>query len=299
MSSVRSEEVYLASSPAPPRRTGVARALRRLARNPGALVGAVILTVLLVVALLAPIIVLYDPNQQSVGVPLAPPAVAHPMGTDRYGRDMLSRIIVGSRLSLPIGLLAVSFALVAGTLLGLVTGYFGGRIDSIGTKVIDIMLGFPPIMLALLIIAILGIGISNVILAVGIGGIPRFARIVRGATISTRENMYVEAARAMGASSPRLILGHILPNVSAPIIVLATLYIGRAILESSALGFLGMGVQPPTPEWGSMLSEGREFMRHAPWLMVFPGVVLFLTVVSINLLGDYLRHVLDPRLRGT
>lgn len=270
-----------------------------MVRNPGASTGAVVLVLLLIVALLAPILTPYDPNQVSVGPALDPPGRAHPMGTDRYGRDMLSRIIVGSRLSLPIGLLAVSFALVVGTLAGLVTGYFGGRADSIGTKAIDIMLGFPPIMLALLIIAVLGIGISNVIVAVGIGGIPRFARIVRGATISARENVYVEAARAMGAGPTRLIVGHILPNVSAPIIVLATLYIGRAILESSALGFLGMGVQPPTPEWGSMLSEGREFMRHAWWVMVFPGMVLFLTVVSINLLGDYLRQVLDPRLRGT
>jgi len=281
------------------RRSGLRRAWRRLARNPGALAGACMLTLLLVVAMLAPLLTPYDPNQFSVGASLGPPGRAHPMGTDRYGRDMLSRIVLGARLSLPIGLLAVSFALVAGTLLGLVTGYFGGRIDSFGTKLIDIMLGFPPIMLALLIIAILGIGISNVILAVGIAGIPRFARIVRGATISAKENVYVEAARAMGATAPRLLLGHILPNVSAPIIVLATLYIGRAILESSALGFLGMGVQPPTPEWGSMLSEGREFMRHAWWLMVFPGAVLFLTVISVNLLGDYLREVLDPRLKGT
>lgn len=275
------------------------RALRGLARHPGALAGACVLTLLLLTALAAPVLVPYDPSQQSVGAQLGPPDRSHPFGTDRYGRDMLSRIVAGARLSLPIGLLAVSFALVVGTALGLVTGYFGGRIDSLGTKVIDILLGFPPIMLALLIIAVLGIGISNVVLAVGIAGIPRFARIVRGATISARENVYVEAARALGASAPRLILGHILPNVTAPIIVLATLYIGRAILESSALGFLGMGVQPPTPEWGSMLSEGREFMRHAWWLMVFPGVALFLTVISINLLGDYLRQVLDPRLRGT
>ncbi len=277
----------------------LSHAWRRFLRNPGAVGGAVVLVLLLVVAVLAPLVTPYDPNAQSVGAPLAPPDRAHLLGTDRYGRDMLSRILAGSRLSLPIGLLAVSFALVFGTSLGLVTGYFGGRVDAFGTKAIDIMLGFPPIMLALLIIAISGIGISNVIFAVGIGGIPRFARIVRGATISARENVYVEAARAMGASAPRLILGHILPNVSAPIIVLATLYIGRAILESSALGFLGMGVQPPTPEWGSMLSEGREFMRHAWWVMVFPGAVLFLTVVSINLLGDYLREILDPRLKGT
>jgi len=282
----------------PPSRGGVLRSLRKLSRNPGAFVGAWVLLVLLVAAAAGRSLAPYDPNQTSVGAQLGAPERAHPLGTDRYGRDMLSRILAGARLSLPIGLLAVSFAMVFGTLLGLVTGYFGGRVDALGTKVIDIMLGFPPIMLALLIIAILGIGISNVVLAVGIGAVPRFARIVRGATISARENVYVEAARAIGAGPARLLIGHILPNVAAPIIVLATLYTGRAILESSALGFLGMGVQPPTPEWGSMLSEGREFMRHAWWLMVFPGTALFLTVVSINLLGDFLRQVLDPRLRG-
>ncbi len=279
--------------------SGYRMAWKRLLRNPGALVGGCVLTVLLLLAVIAPAVSPYDPNQHNVGPPLAAPDRAHPMGTDRYGRDVLSRILLGARLSLPIGLLAVSLALVTGTALGLVTGYFGGRVDSIGTKAIDIMLGFPPIMLALLIIAILGVGISNVVLAVGIGGIPRFARIVRGATIAAREHVYVEAARALGASASRLIFGHLLPNVSAPIIVLATLYIGRAILETSALGFLGMGVQPPTPEWGTLLSEGREFMRHAWWLMVFPGMALFLTVVSINLLGDHLREVLDPRLKGT
>ncbi|MDR7417369.1 MAG: ABC transporter permease [Armatimonadota bacterium] len=279
--------------------SGFGRSLRRLSRNPGAMAGACVLTALLLVAAAGSVLAPYDPTATGVGVALGAPDRDHLFGTDRYGRDLLSRIMVGARLSLPIGLLAVSFAALFGTLLGLATGYFGGRVDSLGSKLIDIMLGFPPIMLALLIIAVLGIGMVNVVVAVGIGGIPRFARIVRGATISARENVYVEAARAVGMSAWRLLFRHILPNVAAPIIVLATLYTGRAILESSALGFLGMGVQPPTPEWGSMLSEGREFMRHAWWLMVFPGVSLFLTVVSINLLGDFLREVLDPRLRGT
>jgi len=175
----------------------LSHAWRRFLRNPGAVGGAIVLVLLLAVAVLAPLVTPYDPNAQPVGAPLAPPDRAHLLGTDRYGRDMLSRILAGSRLSLPIGLLAVSFALVLGTSLGLVTGYFGGRVDAFGTKAIDIMLGFPPIMLALLIIAISGIGISNVIFAVGIGGIPRFARIVRGATISARENVYVEALAPM------------------------------------------------------------------------------------------------------
>ena len=167
-----------------------------------------------------------------------------------------------------------------------------------GSGVIDILLGFPPIMLALLIIAVLGVGIQNVVIAVGVGGIPRFARIVRGTAIAIREHTYIEAGRAMGAGAARLIRRHVLPNALPPIIVLATLYVGSAILDTASLGFLGLGVQPPTPEWGTMLSEGREFMRYAPWLMVFPGMLVFVTVVAINLVGDYLRAVLDPRLKG-
>jgi peptide/nickel transport system permease protein len=270
---------------------------RRLSHSPAALASTMVLVLLLLAALLAPVLAPYEPAQVSTGAPLEPPGTHHLFGTDRYGRDLLSRILYGARLSLPIGLAAVGFAMVSGSLLGLVTGFAGRWVDDVGSKVIDIMLGFPPIMLALLIIAVLGIGLVNVVLAVGIAGTPRFARIVRGSTIAVRENDYVEAARALGISNTRILFRHILPNVQGPIIVLATLYLGRAILESSALGFLGMGVQPPTPEWGTMLSEGREFMRYAPWLMIFPGLALFVTVVSINLLGDWLREVLDPRLR--
>jgi len=271
---------------------------RRLLRTPIAGASATVLVLLLAAAAFAPLLARYDPAATAAGPALTAPGGAYPFGTDRYGRDVFSRIVHGARVSLPIGLAAVVLSTVAGSLLGLAMGFFGGRFDAVGSRAIDIMLGFPPIMLALLIIAVLGIGITNVILAVGISGTPRFARIVRGATIGVRENVYVEAARALGGSSPRVLLRHVLPNVHGPIIVLATLFVGRAILETSSLGFLGLGVQPPIPEWGTMLSEGREFMRHAPWLMIFPGAVLFLTVVSINLLGDFLREILDPRLRG-
>jgi ABC-type dipeptide/oligopeptide/nickel transport system permease subunit len=272
--------------------------LRRLPRSPAAFVAGLVLILSILGAVGAPIVARFTPDQISAGPALEAPTRGHPFGTDQHGRDVFSRILYGARLSLPVGLAAVGFAAVCGSALGLATGFYGGAVDSLGRKVIDIWLGFPEIMLALLIIAILGIGIRNVILAVGLSGTPRFARIVRGSTMAIRETAYVEAIRASGASSSRIVFRHILPNVRALIIVMATLYLGRAVLESAALGFLGMGVQPPSPEWGTMLSEGREFMRYAPWLMLIPGGVLFLTVVSVNLLGDYMRQLLDPRLRG-
>ena len=249
-------------------------------------------------AIFAPAIRPYDPTQMNTGPALAAPSAAHLFGTDRYGRDVLSRILYGARVSLPIGASAVVFSSAVGSLLGLAAGFFGGRIDSVGSGVVDIMLGFPPIMLALLIIAVFGVGLQNVVVAVGVGGVPRFARVVRGTTLSVREHVYIEATRATGAGLWRTLLRHVRPNVLPPIVVLATLYMGSAILDTSSLGFLGLGVQPPAPEWGTMLSEGRDFMRFAPWLMFFPGVMVFIAVVAINLLGDYLRAVLDPRLRG-
>lgn len=280
------------------RRRGVWHGLGRLPRSPAAFAAVIVLILSVLGAIGAPIVTKFGPDQVSAGPSLEAPSRAHPFGTDQHGRDVLTRVLHGARLSLPVGLAAVGFSMVCGSALGLATGFYGGTVDNIGRRVIDIWLGFPEIMLALLIIAVLGIGISNVILAVGLSGAPRFARIVRGSTLTIRETAYVEAIRASGATSSRIVLRHILPNVRALIIVMATLYLGRAVLESAALGFLGMGVQPPSPEWGTMLSEGREFMRYAPWLMLIPGTVLFLTVVSVNLLGDYLRHVLDPRLRG-
>ena len=270
--------------------------LRRLVRSPAALVSAVVLAVSVATAVVAPHLAPHGPDDVSVGSPLTPPGPGLLLGTDQHGRDVLSRILYGARLSLPVGLSAVAFSMALGSTMGLSTGFLGGRVDAMGRRVIDIWLGFPEIMLALLIIAVLGIGMTNVVLAVGISGTPRFARVVRGSTLVVRESAYVEAARAAGATNFRIIVGHILPNVQASIVVLATLYLGRAILESAALGFLGMGVQPPNPEWGTMLSEGREFMRYAPWLMVAPGAMLFVTVVSVNLLGDFLREILDPRL---
>jgi peptide/nickel transport system permease protein len=284
--------------PASGDRKPLLRRVGRAGRYPVTSLAAAILVVFSLAAALAPSLSPYDPSAMATGPALAPPGPSHPFGTDRYGRDVLSRILHGARISLPIGVLAVSFSAVLGSVLGLAAGFLGGRVDAVGSGLIDIMLGFPPIMLALLIIAVLGIGIQNVVIAVGVGGIPRFARVVRGTAISIRENVYIEAGRALGASVGRLIVRHVLRNAMPPIIVLATLYIGSAILDTSSLGFLGLGVQPPLPEWGTMLSEGREFLRYAPWLMFFPGMMVFVTVVAINLVGDHLRAALDPRLRG-
>ena len=278
-------------------RRGILAALSRARRYPVASLAGLALFVVAAAAALAPAASPYDPSAMATGPALSPPGGPHLFGTDRYGRDVLSRVLYGARISMPVGLLAVSFSAVTGSLLGLATGFFRGSVDTVGSGVIDIMLGFPPIMLALLVIAVLGVGLQNVVIAVGVGGIPRFARIVRGTALAIRENVYIEAGYALGASRARLILRHVLPNAMPPIIVLATLYIGSAILDTSSLGFLGLGVQPPTPEWGTMLSEGREFMRYAPWLMFFPGMMVFVTVVAINLVGDHLRAALDPRLQ--
>ncbi len=277
---------------------GRRRRLTHVHRYPLAMFATAVLGMVVVAAMLAPVLSPYDPSAMATGPALSPPGPAHWFGTDRYGRDLFSRLLFGARISLPIGVMAVSVSVVLGSFLGLAAGFLGGRVDTVGSGVIDIMLGFPPIMLALLIIAVLGVGIQNVVIAIGVAGIPRFARIVRGTALAIREHTYIEAGRAIGASAARLIRRHVLPNALPPIIVLATLYVGSAILDTSSLGFLGLGVQPPTPEWGTMLSEGREFMRYAPWLMLFPGLLVFVTVVAINLVGDYLRAVLDPRLKG-
>jgi peptide/nickel transport system permease protein len=270
---------------------------RLLGKNLTALFSVCVLLSVVGAAFLAPALAPYAPDQFAAGPSLAPPSIDHLFGTDRYGRDVLSRILFGARLSLPVGGLVVMISVILGSLLGMVTGFVGRRVDAIGLRIIDIWLGFPSIMLALLVIAVLGIGIRSVVLAAGVAGIPGFARVTRGITISVRENTFVEAARAAGASNTRILFRHILPNIQGTIIVLATLRLGQAILVTSALGFLGMGVQPPTPEWGTMLSEGREFMRAAPWLMIIPGMMLFVTVLSVNLLGDYLREAFDVHLR--
>ena len=271
--------------------------LSRLLGAPGAIAGCVVIVAILGLAAFAPLLAPYDWNATSQCRRLAPMTAEHWFGCDLFGRDIFSRVIVGARYSLGMGLSTVAISLVFGSLLGVAIGYGGGRVDRIGARLIDAMLCFPPIILAILIVAVLGVGLWNAALAVGISGIPRFARITRAATLSLAARDFVEAARAIGSGSVRIVLRHLLPNLAPILIVIATLDLGAAVLFTATLSFLGLGAQPPTPEWGAMLNAGREYVRYAPWTMVFPGLALFLTVMAVNLVGDRLSLVLDPRQR--
>ena len=272
-------------------------AIRRIARHRGAVVGGAILLVLALAALTAPWLAPRDPIKTMPRDALKPPGGAYVLGSDNLGRDVASRALFGARLSLVVGLISVSIAIVIGTPVGLVAGYYAGRLDAVLMRVIDVMLAFPGILLALAIVSVLTPGLGNVMIAVGLSAVPTYARLVRGSVLSTRENLYVEAARALGGGDLRIVTRYVLPNVVAPLIVTATLGLGTAILASAALSFLGLGSQPPTPEWGRMLSEGRDYLREAWWISTFPGVGIMLTVLAMNLLGDGLRDVLDPRLK--
>ena len=275
----------------------VQRTLRRLLRHRGAIIGATMVLVVALAAILAPVIAPFDPAEMGVGPSLAAPSRAHLMGTATFGRDIFSRILHGAHLSLQVGVIAVAISAGCGIVLGLVGGYYGGWIDGVLMRIIDILLAFPGILLALAIVSVLGISLTNLMIAVGIGGVPSFARLVRGSTLTVKENLYVTVARSIGAGDRLIISRHILPNVASPIIVYATLRIAFAIIATSSLSYLGLGAKPPTPEWGVMLSDGREFMRVAPWVTTFPGLAIMLSVMGINLLGDGLRDALDPRLR--
>jgi peptide/nickel transport system permease protein len=246
----------------------------------------------------APLISPYDPLEITAGDRFLPPGAQHPAGTDLFGRDLATRIIYGGRLSLGIGTAAVLISSLPGTLLGLVAGYYGRWVDRLISWWVDVMLAFPSVLLALTIVAALGTGPLNVILAVGIAGIPNYTRLVRGQVLSARRQPYVRAAVVVGATPARIVLRHILPNVFGPILVLATLDVGWAMLNASALSFLGLGVQAPTPEWGLMLNEGRGYLRNAPWVTAAPGMAIAMTVLAVNILGDALRDALDPRLRN-
>ena len=272
-------------------------ALSRLLGTPGAVAGCIVIAAILVLAAFAPLLAPYDWNATSQCRRLAPMSAGHWFGCDLFGRDILSRVMVGARYSLAMGISTVAISLVFGALLGVCIGYGGGRIDRIGSRVINALLCFPPIILAILIVAVLGVGLWIAALAVGISGIPRFARITRAATLSLASRDFVEAARALGSSGARVVLRHLMPNLAPILIVIATLDLGAAVLFTATLSFLGLGAQPPTPEWGAMLNAGREYVRYAPWTMVFPGLALFLTVMAVNLVGDRLSAVLDPRQR--
>lgn len=270
---------------------------RRLRRNRAAMAGVGIVGMFALLAVLAPVLVPFSPVQGDFSDRLQGPSGTHWLGTDELGRDVLSRIIFGARISLQIQVVAVMLALVVGVTLGAVGGYLGGRVDNLIMRAMDVLLAFPSIFLALGIIAALGPGLVNLMVAAGISSIPAFARIVRGSILTLKEREFVEAARALGGSGGRILFRHLLPNCLAPVIVQASLRMATVLLTASGLSFLGLGVQPPTPEWGAMLSNARSYLIVAPHVATIPGLAIMIVVVGFNLFGDGLRDVLDPRLR--
>lgn len=263
-----------------------------------AVVGLIIITLYAVMALLAPVAAPHDPFTMHADAMLAPPSATHWLGADPFGRDILSRLMFGARLSLRVGAIAAGLALVAGTLIGMLAGYAGRWVDAILSRCMDVLFSFPDILLALVIMAILGPSTTNVMIAIGIVYTPIFARIARASTLSIKEQAYVDAARSMGVRPFVILWRHILPNITAPLLIQTTLSFAFAILAEAALSFLGLGVEPDAPSWGIMLDEGRNWMEHAWWVAVLPGVAITLAVLSFNALGDGLRDALDPTLRS-
>jgi peptide/nickel transport system permease protein len=276
--------------------------LYRLMQHPGGMAGWIVTLCFFAAALFAPMLSPYDPLAQNLDERLQPPSRAHLLGTDDFGRDILSRIIYGARISLTVGFVSIGLAVAGGLVLGLLAGFYttgrwGKLLDQAIMRTSDILLAFPTVLLAIAIVSAFGPGLRNAMLAIAIIYLPRFVRIVRASILVEKAQTYIEAGRALGVSNRRLLFRHLLPNAMSPVIVQATLGLAEAIIEAAALSFLGLGATPPTPEWGAMLSEGRSYLRLAPWVTFFPGMAIFLTVVSFNLLGDGLRDALDPRLR--
>jgi len=273
------------------------RVLRRLARNRLAMLGLAIIAIFVALAVLAPWIAPHDPLRSSFAKRLQPPSAEHWLGTDELGRDMFSRLLYGARISLRVGLISVSIGTVIGVPLGAISAYYGGWVDLIVQRVIDVMLAFPGILLAIVLVSTLGVGLENVMIAVGVVSIPVYTRLVRGSALALKRKDFVEAARAAGARDLVIIARHILPNCVAPVIVQSTLQVGSSILWAAGLGFLGLGAQPPTPEWGTILSRGRQYLLVAPHITTATGLSIMLVVLGFNLLGDGLRDALDPRMQ--
>jgi peptide/nickel transport system permease protein len=272
--------------------------MRALLANKLAVAGLLVLALLVLAALFGSALAPYGVNEIDVENRLQPPSGEHWFGTDELGRDIYSRVLVAARVSLQVGVIAVGISLVLGVVLGLVAGYYGGRLDDVIMRVMDMLFAFPAILLAIAILAVLGPGVVNAMIAIGIVYIPIFARICRASVLSVREEVYVRAARSLGASDLRILRLHVLPNVTAPIIVQTSLSLAFAILSEAALSFLGLGVQPPQPSWGRMLFDGRGFIEQGWWLVVFPGAAIFVTVLAFNVVGDALRDALDPKQRS-
>jgi len=281
----------------PSRGRGWARTLRQLSRNKGATLSLIILLLIVFVAVAAPAIAPYKPDEVVVTDRLQPPSPAHLMGTDQFGRDVFSRTLHGTRITLMFALTAVFLSTIMGVIPGLIAGYSGGLLDVIIMRIVDIMLAFPGILLALIVVAILGVGLSQLIWAIAISYIPVYIRLVRGSVVATKENMYVEAARVVGCTNFRVMFRHILPNVVFPVMVTSTTAIAWAILSGTALNFLGLGVRPPIPEWGADMADGRNYLRMSWWITSGPGFAVMITILAVNLLGDWMASAMDPRLR--
>lgn len=271
---------------------------RRFCQNKQAMIGLIMLLILVFAAIFANFIAPWDPLKQDIIHRLSPPSASHIFGTDELGRDIFSRILYGSRISLTVGLIAVGLSSAAGCFLGAVAGYYGGALDNVIMRCTDILMAIPSILLNISIVAALGSGLHNVMIAIGISSVPAYCRIMRASLLSLKNQEFVDAARAVGASDFHIIAHHILPNSLAPLIVQGTLKIGGAILACASMSFIGLGIVPPTPEWGAMLSTGRDFLRDAPWLAAFPGMAIMFAVFSMNLMGDGLRDALDPKLKN-
>lgn len=268
---------------------------RRVLRRNSARVGLLITVVFLLLTVLAPLVAPYDPYDQDLSSALSPPSWIHWFGADQYGRDMFSRVLYGTRTALLAVVVADGLALIAGCTLGLLAGFFGGRVEAVIMRLVDVVLAFPYLLLALIIVAALGPGLTNSMIAIGIVYTPQYARLLRGQVLAVRQADYVRASRALGASRLRLMLRHVLPNSVTPILVMATLQAGSVVVETAGLSFLGLGAQPPSPDWGALLADGQSYFLTAWWIATFPGLAIFLVVLGFNLLGDALRDHFDPR----
>lgn len=270
---------------------------RRLGRSTPFVAGSILLLLVIVVAIAAPALTPFDPVKMNPPERLQPPSVHHPFGTDQLGRDVLSRVLHGGRLSLPMGVIPIAVAAIVGLILGLVTGSLGGWVDLVLMRIVDVWIAFPPILLAMAIVTVLGTGLPNIMVALGIAWIPYYARMVRGSVLEAKQRTYVDAARALGSLEWRIVLRHVLPNVLTPILVMSSMGVANAILAGAALSFLGLGAQAPAPEWGTSLADARQFIRLGWWIGLFPGLAIAITVLGANLLGDGLRDALDPKLK--
>lgn len=270
-------------------------AWNRAKRNPGIILGSMICAVLVAMALFAPWVAPFDPNKQMIGPQLADPSLTHWMGTDSFGRDVFSRIVWGARISLWVGVLATAIAMVAGTVIGIIAGYFGGPIDRAITMITDVLLSFPQLVMGLLLVAVLGASLTNIIIAISITAVPAFIRLARGSTLAMKERDYIDAGRALGFSDTRIMFAHVAPNIMDEIIVMGSLWLATAIRTESTLAFIGLGVPPPTATWGGIIREGFEYLNDNYLLAVFPSLAILITMIGLNLIGDGLRDANDPR----